>query len=499
MTFVQRTARWVVAAAALGMMGVGAEFEKSRAPADPLGEARVTAFLAAVNAGTEAAVREFIQKNFAAQALQRMPVEPRLRRLMGFVGEAGPLELKKRLDPSPQGPGFVARSKKTGSWYEIRLELEPGPPRGIMGIDIEDSDASAMDPEPALKSDADVAKAADALLAGLAAKDRFSGAVLIAREGQPFLEKAYGLADRERGVANTTATQFNIGSINKTFTQVAIAQLALAGKLELSDTIRKHLPDYPNAVADEITILQLVNMSSGLGDFFDEGYDKAAPNLLTLADYLKLFADKPLLFPPGKGKRYSNSGYVVLGLIIEKVSGQSYHDYVREHVFAPAGMGSSGPSERGLAAAGRAIGYTRETPGPEPPKPGSPNPLHPNTDSMPGRSSSAGGGLSTVRDLLAFDRALASGKLLPPKWTAWMYSGKSGPPAESDAVPSEKGGGLGVAGGTEGVNAVLESDNAAGYTIIVLANLDPPIAERTASKLRRWMQRLGSLGSRRPA
>jgi len=110
---------------------------------------------------------------------------------------------------------------------------------------------------------------------------------------------------------------------------------------------------------------------------------------------------------------------------------------------------------------------------------------------MPGHSSSAGGGLSTARDLLAFDRALASGKLLPPKWTAWMYSNKSGPPSESDTVPSGKGGGLGVAGGTQGVNAVVESDNAAGYTIVVLANLDPPIAERTASRLRRWMQRLG--------
>jgi CubicO group peptidase (beta-lactamase class C family) len=358
------------------------------------------------------------------------------------------------------------------------------------------TDASAVEAEPPLSSDDDAAKAADAALSALAREDRFSGVVLMARSGRPFFEKAYGMADRERGVANTTGTRFDIGSINKAFTQVAIAQLAAAGKLSLSDTIRRRLPGDPLASteAGDITILQLVNMTSGLGDVFGEGYEEAAPRLMTLADFERLFAGKPLEFPPGKGRRYSNAGYIVLGLIIERVSGQSYDDYVREHVFVPAGMTATAPSVRGAPTTGRAIGYTRESGGAA---------LHPNTATLPGRSSSAGGGLSTARDLLAFDRALAGGNLLPPSWTAWISSDKSAPPGEAEtgaapaasAVRAAGSAGLGIAGGSSGVNASLESDNGRGYTLVVLANLDPPAAESVASRFRRWLKGIGPAGS----
>ena len=480
--------RWGALAASAALTLLGAAPARGPKPAPTPGGKRATAFVAAVNASTDAAMKEFIEKNFSTRALQKMPVEPRLRRLRGFAQEAGSLEIRKRPSPTQEGLILVARSKKTGRWYEIRLELEPAPPRGIVAIQIEDSDESAMAPEPVFRSDGDVARAADAYLATLARGDRFSGVALLARRGQPFFEKAYGLADRERQLPNTNATQFNIGSINKSFTQVAIARLASEGKLALSDTVRRHLPDYPSPVADEITILQLINMTSGLGDTFNERYAEAAPRLSTLADFLALFADKPLLFSPGKGRAYSNAGYVVLGLIIEKASGQSYDDYVREHVFDPAGMASSGPSERAFTGSGRAIGYTRESEGAPPGGPDAP--LHPNTDALPGKSSSAGGGLSTARDLLAFDRALAGGKLLPPPWTSWMYSDKSGPPSEG--VPAAGEGGLGIAGGTAGANAILESHNARGDTIVILANLDPPVAERVAAKFRRWLRQLGS-------
>jgi D-alanyl-D-alanine carboxypeptidase len=474
---------WPAAFAAVAALAVAGP--KATKPPDTVEGRRVAAFLAAVDAGTEAPMREFVEKNFSARALERMPVEPRLHRLSAFAHESGPLELEKILAPAPEGPGIVARSKKTGRWYEIHLELEPGPARGIVGVEIEDSDASALEPEPRLRSDAGLARAADGYLAKLAREDRFSGVVLLARRGPPLFDKAYGLADREGRVPNTTETRFNIGSIDKIFTQVAIARLASEGKLALSDAIRRHLPDYPSPAADEITILQLVNMTSGLGDIFNERYAEAAPRLSTLADFLRLFADKPLLFPPGKGRQYSNAGYIVLGLIVEKVSGQGYHDYVREHVFAPAGMSATGPSERGAAGNGRATGYTRESEGAAPAAG-----LHPNTASLPARSSSAGGSLSTARDLLNFDRALSSGKLLPPEWTAWIYSDKTGPPSGSPPAPG--GGGLGIAGGSPGVNAALESDNTRGYTVVVLANLDPPVAERTAAKLRRWMERVGA-------
>src|SRR5262249_43644411 len=171
----------------------------------------------------------------------------------------------------------------------------------------------------------------------------FSGVALIARDGKPFFHEAVGLADRSFSVPNRSDTRFNVGSIGKAFTQVAIAQLAAQGKLAFTDTIRRHLPEYPSAAADRITIQQLVTMTSGLGDVFADKYD-APPKarLRPLADYLPLSAGEPLLFEPGADRRYSNAGYVVLGLIVEKVSGESYYDYVRRHVFDPAGMTDTG-------------------------------------------------------------------------------------------------------------------------------------------------------------
>ena len=153
------------------------------------------------------------------------------------------------------------------------------------------------------------------------AEDRFSGVVLLARDGTSIMSRAWGMADPAKGIANRPDTKFNLGSINKFFTHVAIGQLAAAGKLSLNDTIRKHLPDYPSPAADKITIEQLLQHRSGLGDIFGPKFLASHASLRKLSDYLPLFVDKPLEFEPGSDQRYSNAGFVVLGLIIEKISG----------------------------------------------------------------------------------------------------------------------------------------------------------------------------------
>ncbi|MGZ7079041.1 MAG: serine hydrolase domain-containing protein, partial [Thermoanaerobaculia bacterium] len=163
--------------------------------------------------------------------------------------------------------------------------------------------------------------------------DRFSGVVLVARDGKTLLNRAWGLADVASKTANTIDTKFNIGSINKVFTKLAIGQLAQAGKLSVDDTIRKHLPDFPSPVADRITISQLLTMKSGLGDIFGPKYDAAPPSRLReLSDFLPLFVNEPLAFEPGTSQAYSNGGYIVLGLIIERISGEKYRDYVQKHI-----------------------------------------------------------------------------------------------------------------------------------------------------------------------
>ena len=183
--------------------------------------------------------------------------------------------------------------------------------------------------EPPKASDAEAAAATDEFLRDLASRDEFSGVVLLARNNAAFLEKAYGLADREFRVPVNIDTKFNLGSINKIFTKTAIAQLAAAGKLSLTDTISKHLPRYGAPYAGRVTIQQLLDFSSGMGDIFGAKFD-ATPKekLRTLADYLPFFEGDPLKFEPGARHEYSNAGYIVLGLIIEAVSGKDYYAYV---------------------------------------------------------------------------------------------------------------------------------------------------------------------------
>jgi hypothetical protein len=272
-----------------------------------------------------------------------------------------------------------------------------------------------------------------------AADKNFSGVILLAKDGNPILTRAWGDGIR-------TDTKFNLGSINKIFTQVAIGQLAAAGKLELTDTIRKHLPDYPSPVADKITIQQLIEHRSGLGDFFGPEYLAAPPSSIRkLSDYVPLFVNKPLEFEPGTSQRYSNAGYIVLGLIIEAITRQSYYDYVREHVTF---FDDANPSNRAT-------------------------PITKRGDSqLPGRGSSAGGGYATAADLLRFARALRQDKLLSKKWTDWVFRGD----------PSRN---LGVAGGSPGVNTVMLMGSP--YTLIVLSNLDPPTAEEIARVARPLM------------
>lgn len=452
-------------------------------PDTPQGR-RIAALLAAFDAGTPDAIRVFVTQNFAASSQTQVPLEDRVKRLGGMASQIGPLEFHSLRRSDGPEITFLARSKKSGDWIEVGMMLEPAPGFGVVGLKFEQSEGPGEATVRSLGSDARVAAEAGKFLKQASDAGEFSGVVLVARDGKPFFFEAYGLANRDFEAPNRKDTKFNLGSINKVFTQVAIAQLASQGKLALTDTVRKHLPDYPSPAADRMTIQELLTMSSGLGDIFGEKYD-ATPkaHLRELSDYLPLFVGQPLLFEPGTSRRYSNAGYIVLGLIIEKVSGQRYHDYVREHVFRPAGMKDTDAYPEDAIVPNRAVGYTHEDEG-ERAKAES-GPPRVNIYALPARSSSAGGGYSTAADLLAFDDAIRHDRLLPAVWTDWFFTDKSSPPAAAP-LPRRHGGG-GFAGGTAGVNAAIETDLDTGYAIVVLSNLDPPSAERVVRKLRGWL------------
>lgn len=298
----------------------------------------------------------------------------------------------------------------------------------------------------------------------LCGKDAFSGVVLVEEADKIVLEDACGLANRAYRVPNRVDTRFNIGSINKEFTRIAILQLAEREKLHLDDVIATLWPDYPNpGVAANVTVRQLLEMRSGIPDFFGPKYQAIPKNKLrSNMDYLQLFVQEPLLFEPGTSRKYSNGGYVVLGGIVEKVTGQSYYDYVRANILEPAGMKETGFFAPDEIVQDVATGYTRSEEDGQ---------LRSNLYTLPGRCSAAGGAYSTAHDLLKFTRAQQDGLFF-----------KSGRKAA--------GGGHMVAGGAPGLNAAVDVEPAA--TVIVLSNQDPPAAEDLADRI------FGLLGIDRP-
>jgi D-alanyl-D-alanine carboxypeptidase len=272
-------------------------------------------------------------------------------------------------------------------------------------------------------------------------------------------QHAYGMADRAARRANDVETAFNLGSINKVFTATAIRQLVIAGKLDLDSTVGRYWPHYPNAdVARKVTVRQLLNFRSGIGgDIFGVPASGRRSSVRKLADFLPLFVNEPLEFEPGSRDKYSNAGYVVLGLLIERLSGQDYYSYVRDHIYVPARMTRTGHFAVDSLPPNTAIGYTHE-------EPARGDSLRPNSTLLPGRGSSAGGGYSTAYDLLRFLQSIRARRI------------PGSPPA-----------GLGVAGGTAGVNATLDGLLPGGYDLVVLSNFDPPAAERVARAVRAFL------------
>ncbi|HEV7838988.1 MAG TPA: serine hydrolase domain-containing protein, partial [Gemmatimonadaceae bacterium] len=342
-------------------------------------------------------------------------------------------------------------------------------------------------PPPRLSESA-VVKDLEDYVMRMVATDQFSGAVLIAKNGKPLLRRAFGLASREFGVPNKVDTKFNLASMNKMFTAVAIAQLVQEGRMAFSDTLYKLLPDYPNkVVARKITVHQLLSHTSGLGDFFNERFEAKKTRLRSIKDYFPLFAGDSLVFEPGTRWGYSNAGFIVLGAIIERLSGQDYFDYVREHLYKPAGMTQTDSYETDRDVPNRAIGYTEIGPDNR----AEPGPLRNNLVINAVRGSSAGGGYSTLDDMLKFDLALHRNTLLTQEMTDSLLEGKV-----DVGLPNERYGYGFMEGRTNGYRVVGHSGTAPGantkfdmypdlgYTVVVLSNYDPRSADRVADRFR---------------
>jgi len=309
------------------------------------------------------------------------------------------------------------------------------------------------------------------------AADRFSGAVLVAKDDAPVFAHAYGLADREHEIPNEVSTRFRIGSMNKMFTAVAIMQLVQDGKLSLADPVGKLIAGYPNQnVATKVTVENLLSHTGGTGDIFGPEFDAHRETIRTLSDYVNLYGNRDPEFEPGSRWRYSNYGFILLGVIIERVTGSSYYDWVAAHVFTPAGMTSTESLPEDQIVAKRSVGYTKRD---------GATAWASNASWLPYRGTSAGGGYSTVEDLLRFASALREHKLLDAAHTDLLTTGKTDVPNGGRYAYGFRDETLtgvrcfGHGGGAFGMNGELAVCDS-GYTIAVLANLDPPAASSVA-------------------
>ena len=332
----------------------------------------------------------------------------------------------------------------------------------------------------------------DELIDELIAGDEFSGAVLIAKDGEAIYTRAVGEASIRYGVANRIDTKFNLGSMNKMFTGVAIMQLAQEGKLSVDDLVGKHLPEYPNkAVREKVTINHLLTHTSGMGMYWRELFEDPAWLMRkTTTDFAELTYDQALAFEPGEKFQYSNCGAIVAGLIIEKISGKSYDDYIREYVTGPAGMENTDTYDLTKPVPNLATGYTRMSL-----MGGRQEELSENYFIKPSKGSPAGGGYSTVEDLLRFANALEENLLLDQAHTDLLTSGKvvRNPEKkyayyfEEDLTNDHRV--VGHGGGAAGINSDLRIYTDLGYVVAVMTNYDPPAAQKVAGKLKELLTR----------
>lgn len=424
----------------------------------------VSAFLGAFNS----ADRDQIERHRAAYR-REAPAEGWIN-LHAMTGRLTPVRVEAR---SANEITVLLLPEEGDGFWRNSVVIDPADPMKIVESRFEPADRPPEFAIPRLPR-AELAQAMDRRLAEAVAADRFSGVVLVQRHGRTVYQSAAGLADRSAGTPIDMDTRFRLGSANKMFTAIAILQVVERGRISLDANVRTYLPDYPNAAfADSVTIRQLLTHTGGAGNIFTPEYQARRLEVREPADYVALFGNRaPDTSEQGRGA-YANYGFVLLGRIVEAVSGQSYYDYVQEHIFAPAGMTATGSLPEEVAVPNRSHGYRR----------GQGGRLVDNADTLPWRGSPAGGGYSTAADLIRFADALRSGRLVSPAMLAQATSPQR--PAGWYGFGFFLAGqgatrNWGHGGGAPGMNAAFRVFPELDAVVVVLSNLDPRAADDQA-------------------
>ena len=421
----------------------------------------------------QARLQAFASGSAEQLAQYRAQHEPGLdiERELAFHRDTGGFDVLKVESSEPHAITAVIRARDSDSIGRIALTVEAASPEQVASLRLQPATDVPAEFMPVRLDLASVLAGVQERAAAMAERQQFSGNLLIARGGNTLLARSWGLAEHEAGLANDSETRFRIASMFKMFTAVAVLQLVDAGKLDLDGALATYLPDYPNRdLATQVSIRHLLTHSGGTGDVFTPEYFARREQVREHQDYLDLFGQRAPEFTPGSATRYSNYGYVLLGAIIEQVSGRSYYDYLQAEVFAPAGMTASGALPEQQAPTQLAVGYTIQD-----------GRLQDNRDTLPWRGTAGGGGYSTTGDLLRFVQALQDGRLLSAERLAQATQAQNADGWYGFGFLVGGEGRLrwfGHDGGADGMSASLRVYPELGYVLVGLANVDPPAAER---------------------
>jgi CubicO group peptidase (beta-lactamase class C family) len=441
-----------------------------------------------LNKGDADAVEAYARTAFAAPFLDAVPMDVHRDVFLGFGRENGPLEVHGARSYDPPRPDTTATlivwSTGLEAWRAVVLEVD-GEGK-VANLRFDRARPPSDLPKAEVLTDEQIVERLGGFVDRMAARDAFSGTVLLAKEGKVLLTKAVGIANRDFDVPVTLDTKFNLGSMNKMMTAVACMQLVEQGKLSLDDPISKYLGDdwLPKVDKSKVKVRHLLTHTSGLGSYFTEEFDRSSRALYrTVDDWKPLLRDETLAFEPGTQWSYSNTGMLIAGAIVEKAAGTDYYAYVRTHITGPAGMTNTDCYETDKANRKLAVGYEKEV--------GADGAVtwHNNLYQHVVRGGPAGGGYSTVEDLFRFDQALRAEKLvkresLDQLWRTYPELADESYGLGFSVERSPVGAIVGHSGGFNGISAVLSMYLDAGWTIAVMSNLGGGAATGVEGKAR---------------
>jgi CubicO group peptidase (beta-lactamase class C family) len=449
---------------------------------------RLDELMALIRSGDEARLRTYVGASFSESMQKTGPGDPGiLPFLMELANRHRGFDVLRTIAPAPDSVVAVIRSvTQPTRIFRFNLTVDKAPPHLVLGLFILPAQAEDLPKETVTLTPAQAIEAFKKEVERLADSGEFSGVVLLARGNEVVLQKAVGEADRANHIPNTNDTVFGLASMNKMFTAVAVAKLVEQGRLAWSDPVGRHLKGWlPDELAASITVEQLLTHTSGLGDYLDQiETDPKLRSARSLSAYRELVHASKIVGKPEDGLRYSNTGYVVLGALIEAVSGRDYFEFVRSEIFVPAGMTRTDTWCRDEIVEHRAIGYI---PPDEAEAMGLGKGWRTNQRFEGTRGTSAGGGMSTAGDLFRFARALTTGKLVKPETLAALVQPRvaflPGSRYGYGFVVLEGAGpkAFGHSGGFPGVNGELRIYGDEDWTIVVLSNVSGGAGEMSAA------------------